>query len=213
MLVTLDTDLLATYKLTPDQFLLGYLIDKNRHDLISLLYENSYLVTGPSNYKFVGTDINKKKEASRFISCFNRLKELGFIIDENDKEGEYDLSKISVTPSFRGLYRKEGAFEELLEVYPTFVIRPDGTKDNLKVDLPKCRKIYNSLVKNNKSLHEHIIKCLHNELSLRTVNGTMRYMKRLPKWLSAEEWKSYEESDVSSTSAKTETDIYGTKLE
>ncbi|HPJ00551.1 MAG TPA: hypothetical protein PLN65_06925, partial [Enterococcus sp.] len=45
----------------------------------------------------------------------------------------------------------------------------------------------NTIVKNSFRKHERILKALKYEIEIRTLEGSLKYMKRLPKWLNSEE--------------------------
>jgi hypothetical protein len=198
MLVNIDSELLISNGITPNQFMIGVLILNKKFNVLTVLLEESHFPTS---------------ELSRDLK---KLVKKGFIKNTNP-EGEYDFSKITVDPSFIRLVIKDEAFDEFVLNYPEYTVRPDGTKDYLRVDLPGSRKIYNSIVKKDKLLHKHITDCLLFEVALRRKEGKMQYMKRLPKWLATEEWKSYENrlGEMSSISTNAEVDDlgYGTNLE
>jgi hypothetical protein len=201
MVINVDTDLLFENHLEIDEFLIAYLIVKKRQDLIEKYLDTFNL----SNTKYL-------------YYILKKLEVLGMIEDKN-KEGEYDLSKITVKPLLRKLVNSKNKFyenfEELLLVYPTSVVRRDGTIDFLKVDLPKCEKLYEDILKSGKFEHEHIIQALKWEIAFKESSGKMQYMKRLPKWLASEEWRSYEGilKSMPPTVAKEDGELYGTKLE
>ncbi|GAG01937.1 unnamed protein product, partial [marine sediment metagenome] len=80
-------------------------------------------------------------------------------------------------------------------------------------DLNRCRGIYYTKTLGSKLWHDHILKCLMFEIQEREKEGSMSYMKRLPNWLSSEEWKSYEERVEDSQSVTTEEKSYGHDVE
>ena len=41
---------------------------------------------------------------------------------------------------------RESMFDEFYEVFPVYVIRPDGTKGFLRANVNKCRKEYNRII-------------------------------------------------------------------
>ena len=47
--------------------------------------------------------------------------------------------------------------------------------------------------RNSIAIHQHILKCLRFEVNKRTKDGSMKFMVRMAKWLTAETWKSYED--------------------
>jgi hypothetical protein len=128
--------------------------------------------------------------------------------------GELDVSKIIVRKwASDELEETHNYFAEFLEHYPISVIRPDGSKDMLRRELPNSKLIYNKLVKGKPELHQDIIRCLDAEVSERTQSGQLKYMKRLPKWLAAEDWKLYLPALNEKTNNKTDKPGYGLDLE
>jgi hypothetical protein len=194
MLVEIDVKLLVDKEISADQFLVAdMLLDKKYDLLIKYLSQRS-------------------KEEKEFIFAELNRKEFVF----GNWEETCDLKKIIVRSSFINLFSRGDFFDELVKTYPASVTRPDGTKDYLRVDLSRARKLYGQITGNKRSKHDQILKCLQFEVKLRTNEGKLGWMKRLPKWLSSEEWKSYEQrlNDESlSTNAKEERENYGTRLE
>lgn len=84
-------------------------------------------------------------------------------------------------------------FDEFKEVFPTVVIRPDGTKGFLQGNSKKCRAFYNKLIKNDIAMHKHIMRCLNAEVNSKMLSGKIGYMKTMWKWLTNSEWENYEE--------------------
>lgn len=115
-----------------------------------------------------------------------QLKSKGFLTV--DKEGN-----LEVTKEYLSTLQGKGFFEELWLTFPVSVIRPDGIRDSLRTSRKRVRTAYKRIVKNRKDNHEHIIACLKLEIRERTKNDTMKYMKKLPNWLSSESWKEWEE--------------------
>lgn len=84
-------------------------------------------------------------------------------------------------------------FDQFYNVYPTMVIRPDGTKGFLRSNVKKCREYYNKLVKGNPELHNRILSALNYEISDKTITGKLGYLKTMWKWLTSHEWELIEE--------------------
>lgn len=84
-------------------------------------------------------------------------------------------------------------FDEFYELFPVYVIRPDGTKGFLRSNVNKCRKEYSRIVGKSLAMHEHLMKCLSYEIADRTTTGKLTYMKTMWKWLTQHEWECYEE--------------------
>ena len=69
--------------------------------------------------------------------------------------------------------------------------------------------MYLLITKNNRAIHDHIIKCLRFEVNKRIKDGSMKFMVRMSKWISSEAWKAYED-EVNNT---LNTESYGTDIE
>lgn len=110
---------------------------------------------------------------------------------------------------------KMDPFDEFYEIYPTQVIRPDGTSDFLKKNKNNCRKKYNSILGRSKAkrilIHQHLIDCLNYELEDKTRTGKLGYLKTMWKWLTTAEWENSEEQ-MKASETIINTQIYGTKL-
>jgi hypothetical protein len=191
MIVTIDTEKMFKLGLTPDEYTLLQLI------------QNRGLVSAK---KLV--DLTP----SLTSSTLDKLVAKRLIHNTSQKPGVVDVNRIMVRNTFIGEVKKDDLFEDLLLEYPGMVVRPDGTKDYLKTNLNTCRKLYNQLVKKDEVLHKQIMECLKFEKQNRSATNKMGYMKRLPKWLASEEWKSWQQllgdSDIETIELG-----YGLKLE
>lgn len=191
MIIEVDFDLLHELKLTANQFLLAYLIYKQD-------YQTIIKFIADTDEKYVREDI-QKLELKSYISNLN-------------SSGALEPSALVARNKLNSIFQEEkDVFEELTEIYPVKVLRPDGYNDYLRTDMKRCRKIYQNILGASKLRHKAIIKALKFELEVRDREGTMKYMKRLPKWLAAEEWKVYEDrmNDKEDTN---EPSSYGTTL-
>lgn len=171
MVVTIDVDKMFKMGLTPDEYLLLQLI------------QNHALVTAK---KLV------TKMSTLTTSTLERLVAKRLIHNSN-QPGEMDVSRIMLRNTFIGELKKDELFDELVKEFPGTIIRPDGTKDWLKTDLNKCRKLYTALVKHDEVLHNNVMACLRLEKFERNRTGKMSYMKRLPNWINSQEWDSWKE--------------------
>lgn len=173
----LDLLTLNHYKITAHQYLILHLLYKQKYDA---LFE--YLCNTSFN----------NEEVFRYDIDILIEKEL---ISKYDYSSLLDIRGYKVTT--KGLQIvSEGItdyFDEFLQEYPTKVLRDGGIQDFLKSDLTRCRIKYNKLTKGKEFLHNHILDCLKYEVKHRTNTGTLKYFKKLPKWLDSEEWKAYEE--------------------
>lgn len=148
-------------------------------------------------------------------------------IDDNDiqnlklqkivtSESEFDindLSKIKLTEEFNKKLKPLDFFDEFNELFPPSVIRPEGNRDYLKGDINRCRKSYDSKVGKSRSKHESIMEALRFELQNRRLTNTMKYMKRMYKWLTSEEWLLYDEFMKGEKVKEQIEHIYGTNVE
>jgi hypothetical protein len=117
-------------------------------------------------------------------------------------------------PAFIKQISNGNFFEELYNAYPVKVIRDGGISDYLRTERYNSSKLYEMIVARNQSKHEHILKCLQYEVNHRESEGSMRYMKRMYKWLLSKEWKSFEERIGDTDNVLTGKEVkYGTELE
>lgn len=89
--------------------------------------------------------------------------------------------------------REKTWFDEFYEVFPVYVMRPDGTKGFLRSNINKCRNEYKKIVGKSRAMHEHILKCLKFEIDSKTMTGKLGYFKTMWKWLTQHEWEVIEE--------------------
>lgn len=101
-------------------------------------------------------------------------------------------------------------FDEFYEVFPVYVIRPDGTKGFLRANVNKCRKEYNKIIGKSRAMHDYLLGCLKWEIDNKVTSGKLGYMKTMWKWLTQHEWECYEEEMQLSQQAKEVQ--YGTKI-
>lgn len=178
MLIQVDINSLIDNLIKVDEFVVLQLIYDKQYDLVSkylLLYDS--------------------EEKKKLFSKFNLL---GFVRNTNNLD-EYDPSKIELAPDFLRIIANGDFFDELVQVFPVSVVRPDGTKDFLRNDLKRCKVQYSKITKNKYFIHQHILECLRYEVALKRKEGKMSYFKRLSKWLASEEWKIYEQALNEST--------------
>lgn len=101
-------------------------------------------------------------------------------------------------------------FDLFYEMYPVYVVRPDGVKSYLRANVNKCRKLYNITVGSSAAMAEHLNNCLSYEISKKMQTGSLGYMKTMWRWLVDHQWEETEEEmqDV----AQNTTNQYGTDL-
>ena len=191
MIVTIDVDRMFKLGLTPDEFTLLQLI------------QNKGLISAKR--------LVQRCPSTLTTSTLDKLVERR-LIHYTAPKGTVDVNHIMLRSEFVGVVTKDDYFEELLLEYPGMVNRPDGTKDWLKTELNKSRKLYSSLIKKDEVLHKKIMECLRFEIRERSRTNKLGYMKRLYKWLLSEEWKIWQalmgDSDVETIDLG-----YGLKLE
>jgi len=172
MLLQVDVKDLINNRITSDQYLIAQLLIDNETELLQQfinIYSNEELKT-----------------------LFDRMGRTGLVINNNNP-GEMNILKLIVSPSFKNMSAEGDFFDEFLLSFPPSITRPDGTKDYLRTDVTRCRRSYTKITKNKYVVHKHILDCLRFEVIIRTREGNLQYMKRLPKWLISEEWKVYEQ--------------------
>jgi hypothetical protein len=196
MLLQVDVESLIKNRITSDYFLVTQMLYEKQYDLLT-----QYL------------DLYSREELD---SLFLGLVRTGMVDNRNFPE-QYDYNKLTVRPSFIKVLAQGDFFDELVQTFPASVVRTDGTKDYLRTDINRCRKLYSIITKNKYPIHSHILECLQYEVATRRMNGSLGYMKRIPKWLSSEEWKVYEQmmkdTDISQVNNKTNDLGYGNNLE
>jgi hypothetical protein len=195
MLLQVDVESLIKNRITSDYFLVTQMLYEKQYDLLT---------------QYLG--IYTKEEIDLL---FLGLVKTGLVDNRNFPE-QYDYSKLTVRPSFVKVLSQGDFFDELVQTFPVSVIRTDGTKDFLRSDLNRSRIRYSGITKNKYPVHSHILECLQYEVATRRLNGSLGYMKRIPKWLSSEEWKVYEQmmKDTPVTIGENKTDLgYGNSLE
>jgi hypothetical protein len=195
MILNINCSILLDSKITAHQYLLCYFISKG-------------------NIEYLQTYLSNTKSLDSIHKDLAYLKDIGFILDSNETNTDnINYSKICTTANFNSLTEEGDYFDELVMKYPFMVVRPDGNQDFLRTNLDTTRLLYNRATKNNKGLHDIIIKCLVYEVEEKTRTGKLCYMKRLPKWLEAQEWKNYEPIILGSNKTiNNKTITYGNEL-
>ena len=101
-------------------------------------------------------------------------------------------------------------FDLFYDMYPVYVIRPDGHKDYLRANINKCRKLYNTYVGRSSDMARHLNACLEYEMKKKLNEGKMSYMKTMWRWLVDHQWEAIEEEMADNNIVHTS--IYGTEL-
>ena len=101
-------------------------------------------------------------------------------------------------------------FDLFYDMYPVYVLRPDGSKSYLRANVNKCRHLFNLKVGKSSAMAEHIIKCLEFEIDKKMREGKLSYMMTMWNWLSRNQWEVSEE-EMQDTELRT-SQSYGTEL-
>ena len=105
---------------------------------------------------------------------------------------------------------KQDYFDLFYEMYPIYVLRPDGTKNYLRANVNKCRHLFNVYVGQSEAMAQHLIQCLDFEMKKKTNEGKLSYMKTMWRWLVDHQWEESEEE--MQDNSKIEESTYGTEL-
>lgn len=100
-------------------------------------------------------------------------------------------------------------FDRFYEMYPVYVMRPDGTKCYLRANVNKCRHLFNTYVGKSDAMAEHLIECLEFEINKKTTQGKLSYMKTMWRWLVDHQW---EETEAEIEDVPQHVNSYGTEL-
>ena len=185
MLVEIDLLEAKRLKLTINQFL-----------LIKLIIDEVNINTYKNVVNIKDEDINKLIKSK--------------ILTPNSKYSD-SLDSLELTDEILSFIKKKDFFDEFYELYPTSVIRSDGSKDYLRTDMNRSRVAYNKIIGKSESKHELIMSALKNEISERRAMNKMGYMKRMFKWLTSEEYMTYAEKKSDTQEVKN-TATYGTEV-
>lgn len=101
-------------------------------------------------------------------------------------------------------------FDIFYEMYPVYVVRPDGIKTYLRANVNKCRHLYNTYVGHSEATAQHINSCLKFEIEKKTKEGKICYLKTMWRWLVDHQWEE-SEAEMQDTTKQT-FNAYGTEL-
>ena len=157
--------------------------------------------------------LDKNQKKNQKLSIFSliddkeikHLVERNFIVPVPGKSKDYQI-----TDTLKDLLNKEEErdyFQEFYNLFPSYIVRPDGTKDYLRGNINRCRLVYNNLLKESPTMHETLIKCINYENEKRLLTGKTGYTKRMWKWLTTREWEAYVDSIESENSVAYGNDI------
>ena len=169
----------------------------------------------------------------------NQLLFLSIVLDKNqpkyqdvrkivslisDEEIQYLVNQGLITSIERGnsityvatdefknkLMTDKSYFDLFYDIYPVYVLRPDGVKSYLRANVNKCRHFFNVTTGNSIAMKEHLINCLQYEINKKTREGKISYMKTMWRWLIDHQWEETEE-EMADNSVNN-TNAYGTEL-
>lgn len=194
-MIEIDLNLIKSYNLTLDEFVLLYLM----------------------RMKHYGKVRNFFTEESKLRTLLDKLVLRGHLkimeLGDPDVLGEYS---IGVYPRYLDSF-VDKMVQELIDTYPQKVTRPDGNIDYLRSNVKIIKEQYKKLIKENREKHEFIIRCLKYQIKQFTNTGKLPYMKRLTKWLENEEWREYEDRIINEGGdeilTETSNDIYGNLID
>lgn len=195
MILEVNLQTLNEMKLTAHQYLLAKLIYDKKPDIAEkyLKLTNS-IETLPADMQ--------------------ALLDKAYIIPKIKLDGSYDLTRTIVTHYFTKDNSHGDLYKELYYTYPTSVVRPNGKTDYLRTGHRQSKIFYTTFVHGNIEKHEHILNCLKAEVRDRELNGTMRFMPRLYKWLTSKGWLSYEDRlNEDGSVQEVNNNGYGNKIE
>ena len=101
-------------------------------------------------------------------------------------------------------------FDLFYDMYPIYVLRPDGAKNYLRANVNKCRHLFKVISGNSEAMSEHLIECLKFEIDKKTRIGKLSYMKTMWRWLVDHQWEETEEEMQDTMVNKV--DSYGTDI-
>jgi len=175
MIVEVNTNILKDLGITGDDFLYLYLLHATSHELISEL------------------SLKPNLEA---------LQTKGLI--KLGEEPQDHVVRQAFLDSFQDSFDR--MWSELLSHFPLKVynqghMRVLRAKDAFAKNNEKALRKYYKVVGTDKAKHDHIVKCLQNELELRKSTNTLGYMQMLTTWMNNHTWEQYE--DINEQPAQT----------
>lgn len=192
MLRTINTDILINNEISAHHYI-----------ILNLLYQKKYNI--------LDEYLNSSKTYDDFPKEVKYLQSK-LLVHFNSDNSPYNYKTIVVSSDSIRMLGNYNNFEEIYNIYPIKVRRPDGKENFLRRDRKTCEQLYNIIVKGSQDTHAHIMKCLQFELKDRESTGTLKYMKTLSNWLSDKEWKNYEDV-VDDASYLKEKRLYGDTIE
>lgn len=159
----------------------------------------------------LGTNQKIDQSVRKIVSLISD-DDISYLIGQGLITSRIEGNSITYLPTeklYQFLKPEKDWFDTLFDMYPVYVTRPDGGKCYLRTNVNKCRKFFNSYVGNSEALAKHIIDCLDFEVSKKTREGKLSYMKTMWKWLVDHQW---EEAEQEMQDTKKPIDTYGTDV-
>lgn len=128
--------------------------------------------------------------------------EISYLIEQNLITCTKNSDKISYKPTdnlLKLITPTKDYFDKFYEIYPVYVLRPDGSKSYLRINVNKCRNLYKSITGNSSAYAEHINACLKFEIDKKISTGKLGYMKNMWKWLVDRTWEESEQEMLDTT--------------
>ena len=164
---------------------------------------------------FLSTVLDKNQKPNQDVRKIVSLisdDEIQYLIDHDLISSTTEGETITYLPTDKlkdFLKPSKTYFELFSEIYPKYVLRPDGTKAYLKTNINRCHHLFNLYTGLSEAMAQHLIDCLNFEVDKRMRNGKLGYMKTMYKWLVEHNW---EESEQETTDTQTSSTTYGTEL-
>ena len=164
---------------------------------------------------FLSTVLDKNQKPNQDVRKIVSLisdDEIQYLIDHDLISSTTEGETITYLPTDKlkdFLKPSKTYFELFSEIYPKYVLRPDGTKAYLKTNINRCHHLFNLYTGLSEAMAQHLIDCLNFEVDKRMRNGKLGYMKTMYKWLVEHNW---EESEQEMTDTQTSSTTYGTEL-
>ena len=164
---------------------------------------------------FLSTVLDKNQKPNQDVRKIVSLisdDEIQYLIDHDLISSTTEGETITYLPTDKlkdFLKPSKTYFELFSEIYPKYVLRPDGTKAYLKTNINRCHHLFNLYTGLSEAMAQHLIDCLNFEVDKRMRNGKLGYMKTMYKWLVEHAW---EESEQEMSDVQTNSTAYGTEL-
>lgn len=154
----------------------------------------------------------KHQDVHRLVSLIDD-DEISYLVQQNlitsIERGEFRVYE--ATERLKSFMTNEkDYFDTFYELYPVYVLRPDGMKSYLRANVNKCRHLFNVTCGRSQAMAEHLIKCLEFEIDKKMKEGKIGYMKTMWRWLVDHQWEESEE-EMNDTEEKP-VSTYGTDL-